>query len=155
MKKNVLIVGAGGVAHVAAHKCIQNREVLEDIHLASRSISKCEAIIASVRDKQGARAAECLRAHVVDATDPASVVRLIHETGAQIVINLASAFVNMHVLEACIRTGAAYLDTAIHEDPGRSARRHRGMATSSGSGASAALRPGSRPSSGSASIQAS
>lgn len=119
MKKNVLIVGAGGVAHVAAHKCIQNRKVFGDIHLASRSISKCETIIASVRDKQGSGAAERLQAHVVDATDPEAVVRLIHETGAQIVINLASAFVNMHVLEACIRTGAAYLDTAIHEDPGK------------------------------------
>jgi len=35
------------------------------------------------------------------------------------VVNLASAFVNMSVLEACIKTGAAYIDTAIHEDPNK------------------------------------
>jgi saccharopine dehydrogenase-like NADP-dependent oxidoreductase len=33
------------------------------------------------------------------------------------VINLGSAFVNMSVLEACIKAGVVYMDTAIHEDP--------------------------------------
>src|SRR5690606_15215140 len=51
MKRNVLIIGAGGVAHVAAHKCAQHNDVLGDIHIASRKIAKCEAIIASVHDK--------------------------------------------------------------------------------------------------------
>ena len=46
MKKNVLIIGAGGVAQVTAHKCAQNNDVLGDIHIASRTLAKCEAIIA-------------------------------------------------------------------------------------------------------------
>jgi saccharopine dehydrogenase-like NADP-dependent oxidoreductase len=47
----------------------------------------------------------------------AATTKLIRDTGAQIVINVGSAFVNMPVLSACIATGAAYIDTAIHEDP--------------------------------------
>ena len=42
---------------------------------------------------------------------------LIKETGSEIVINLGQAFINMSVLEACLQTGAVYLDTAIHEEP--------------------------------------
>ena len=56
-------------------------------------------------------------AHAVNAMDSAEVAALIRDTGAQIVINVGSAFVNMTVLEACIETGVAYMDTAIHEDP--------------------------------------
>ena len=57
--------------------------------------------------------------HAVDAMDSGAVAALIRQTGAQIVLNLGSSFVNMTVLQACIDTGAAYLDTAIHEDPAK------------------------------------
>ncbi|MBB3713451.1 hypothetical protein FHS00_003055 [Limimaricola variabilis] len=117
MKKNVLIIGAGGVAQVVAHKCAQNADLLGDIHIASRTQAKCEAILASVREKGSHKTDGALAAHAVDATDSKAVAALIEKTGAQIVINVASAFVNMHVLEACIETGVAYIDTAIHEEP--------------------------------------
>lgn len=117
MKRNVLIIGAGGVAQVAAHKCAQHNDVLGDIHIASRTLAKCEAIIASVQAKGSLKVPGVLQAHQVDAMDTAAVAALIRRTGAQIVINLGSAFVNMSVLEACIDTGVAYMDTAIHEDP--------------------------------------
>jgi saccharopine dehydrogenase-like NADP-dependent oxidoreductase len=58
-----------------------------------------------------------LQAHAVDARDSNEVASLIRATGAQIVINVAQAFVNMPVLDACIECGVAYMDTAIHEDP--------------------------------------
>ncbi|MGC9448289.1 saccharopine dehydrogenase family protein [Cereibacter sphaeroides] len=119
MKKNVLIIGAGGVAQVVAHKCAQNNDVLGDLHIASRTVSKCEAIIASVHEKGAMKAAGRFEPHAVDATDTAAVAALIRETGAGIVINVGSAFVNMPVLEACLETGAAYMDTAIHEDPAK------------------------------------
>lgn len=45
MKRNVLIIGAGGVAQVVAHKCAQNNDVLGDLHIGSRTVAKCEAII--------------------------------------------------------------------------------------------------------------
>jgi len=117
MKRNVLIIGAGGVAQVAAHKCAQNNDLLGDIHIASRTIAKCEAIIASVQAKSSLKQPGVLQAHTIDAMDTPAVAELIRQTGAQIVINLGSAFVNMSVLQACIDTGAAYMDTAIHEDP--------------------------------------
>jgi saccharopine dehydrogenase-like NADP-dependent oxidoreductase len=117
MKKNVLIVGAGGVARVVAHKCAQHNDVLGDIHIGSRTLSKCEEIIASVREKNSLKVPGKIEAHALDAMNTAATVELIKKTNSQIVINVGPAFVNMPVLAACIETGAAYLDTAIHEDP--------------------------------------
>ncbi|PAT44030.1 saccharopine dehydrogenase family protein [Vandammella animalimorsus] len=117
MKKNVLIIGAGGVGQVAAHKCAAHNRLLGDIHIASRTIGKCHAIIDSIREKGSLQDPQgVLQAHQLDAMDTAATRALIERTGAQIVINLGHAFVNMSVLEACIETGAAYIDTAIHED---------------------------------------
>ncbi|MBO6852651.1 MAG: saccharopine dehydrogenase family protein [Marivivens sp.] len=117
MKRNVLIIGAGGVAQVVAHKCAQNNDVLGDLHIASRTVSKCEAIIASVHEKSAMKQDGVFKSHALDAKDTPAVAALIRESGAQIVINVGTAFVNMSVLEACIETGAAYIDTAIHEEP--------------------------------------
>ena len=118
MRRNVMIVGAGGVAHVAAHKAAMNNDALGDICVASRAQAKCDEIIESVKrkghvkDKSGR-----LHSRQLDALDVPATVKLIQETGSGIVINLGTSFVNMSVLEACLQTGAAYLDTAIHEDP--------------------------------------
>ncbi len=117
MKQNVLIIGAGGVAQVVAHKCAQNNDVLGDIHIASRTLDKCEAILESVREKGAMKQEGVLEAHEVNALDVPALVALINKTGVQIVINVGTAFVNMSVMDACIETGAAYIDTAIHEEP--------------------------------------
>lgn len=117
MKKNVLIIGAGGVAQVVAHKCARNNDVLGNIHIASRTVAKCVGIARSVRDKNAMKDAGVIEAHQLDATDVEATKALIGKTGSGIVINVGSAFVNMSVLSACIETGAAYIDTAIHEDP--------------------------------------
>ncbi|WP_026317368.1 saccharopine dehydrogenase family protein [Ahrensia kielensis] len=116
MKKNCLIVGAGGVAQVVAHKCAQNNDVLGDLHIASRTVSKCDEIIASVHEKSAMKVDGVFKAHALDATDTAAVAALIKQTGCEIVINVGSPFVNMTVLQACIDTGVAYMDTAIHEE---------------------------------------
>ena len=117
MKRNVLIIGAGGVAHVVAHKCAQNNKLLGDIHIASRTLSKCEAIIDSIKEKNNLQQPGILKAHQLDAFDIEATKALIRSTNSQIVINVGTPFLNMSVLEACIGTGAAYLDTAIHEEP--------------------------------------
>jgi saccharopine dehydrogenase-like NADP-dependent oxidoreductase len=120
MKRNVLIVGAGGVAHVAAHKCAQHNDILGDICIASRTQAKCDVIIDSVKRKNHIKdAGKKIYSRQVDALDIPSVVKLIKETNSQIVINLAQAYVNMSLLEACIQAGVAYMDTAIHEDPNK------------------------------------
>ena len=119
MKRNVLIIGAGGVAQVVAHKCAQNNDVLGDLHIASRTVTKCQAILDSVAEKSAMKVEGVFKAHALDAMDTAAVAQLIRDTGCQIVINVGSPFVNMTVLQACIDTGAAYMDTAIHEDPAK------------------------------------
>lgn len=116
-KKDVLIIGAGGVAQVVAHKCAMHNDVLGEIHIASRTQDKCDAIAQSVIEKNSFKQPAVLHTHQVDALDTQALIQLIQDTGIQIVINVGSAFVNMTVLEACIETGVAYIDTAIHEDP--------------------------------------
>jgi len=117
MKKNVLIIGAGGVAQVVAHKCAQNNDLLGDLHIASRTKPKCDAIIASIEEKKAMKQEGVFASHQLDAMDVAATVALIRQTQAQIIINVGSAFINMSVLSAAIATGCAYIDTAIHEDP--------------------------------------
>ena len=118
MKRNVLIIGAGGVAHVAAHKAAMNNELLGDICIASRTLSKCDEIIESVKRKGHIQnPANRLYSRQIDALDIPATIQLIKETHSAIVINLGQAFLNMSILEACLETGAVYIDTAIHEEP--------------------------------------
>jgi hypothetical protein len=119
MKRNVLIIGAGGVAQVVAHKAAQHNDRLGDLHIASRTVAKAQGIIDTVHAKGAMKVPGVFAAHSVDAMDTAAVVALIKSTGCQIVINVGSSFVNMTVLDACIQAGVAYLDTAIHEDPAK------------------------------------
>ena len=115
-KKNVLIIGAGGVAQVTAHKVAQWADEFGDLHIANRTQSKADDIIGSLRDKGHDMP---FTSHALDAMDSDAVEALIRKTDAGIVINVGTAFINMTVLEGCIRTGAAYIDTAIHEDPAK------------------------------------
>lgn len=118
MKKNLLIIGAGGVAHVTAHKAAMNNDVLGDICIASRTQAKCDEIIESVRRLKHLKdPSKKLYSRQIDALDIPATVKLIQETQSEMVINLGNAFINMSVLEACLQTGAVYMDTAIHEDP--------------------------------------
>ena len=119
MKKNVLIIGAGGVAQVVAHKCAQNNDILGDIHIASRTKSKCDDIIASVHEKKAMKQPGVLEAHALNGLDIEATKALIKSTGVKIVINVGTAFLNMSVLRACMDTGVAYIDTAIHEEPNK------------------------------------
>ncbi len=119
MKRNVLIIGAGGVAHVVAHKCAQNNDRFGELHIASRKLEKCHRIVESVYSKGSMKLPGHFHAHSLDALDVQATTQLIRETNASIVINVGSAFLNMSVMSACIATGAAYIDTAIHEDPAK------------------------------------
>src|SRR3546814_3260492 len=83
---------AGGVAHVAAHKCAQNNILLGDIHIASRTLEKCQAIIKSIKEKGSQRGAGRLQAHALDALDIEATKSLIRSTNSQIVINVGQPF---------------------------------------------------------------
>ncbi|MDQ1900322.1 saccharopine dehydrogenase family protein [Paracoccus sp. WLY502] len=115
-KKNVLIIGAGGVAQVVAHKAAQWAAEFGDLHIANRTQARADAIIQTLRDKGHDMP---FTSHALDAMDAGAVESLIRKIDAGIVINVGTAFINMTVLEGCIRAGAAYIDTAIHEDPAK------------------------------------
>ena len=115
-KKNVLIIGAGGVAQVTAHKVAQWAAEFGDLHIASRTRKKADAIVATLRDKGHDMP---FTVHALDAMDSDAVAALIQRLDAGIVINVGSAFINMTVLQGCIEAKAAYIDTAIHEDPAK------------------------------------
>ena len=120
MKQNVLIIGAGGVAQVTAHKCAQNNDILGNICIAARNLAKCTSVIESVMRKSSLKdPSKKLTAREFNALNIPSTVQLIRETNSSIVINLGSSFINMSVLEACIEAGVTYMDTAIHEDPAK------------------------------------
>ncbi|WP_035615408.1 saccharopine dehydrogenase family protein [Haloferula sp. BvORR071] len=107
----VLLIGAGGVGSVVAHKCAMVPEVFGEITLASRTKSKCDAIAAEVKKRTGR---EIATAHV-DADDPVQTADLIRLTGATLVINVALPYQDLTIMEACILAGVDYLDTANYE----------------------------------------
>jgi saccharopine dehydrogenase-like NADP-dependent oxidoreductase len=118
--KNVLILGGGGVAQVAAYKCAQNNGILGNICIASRTQSKCDAIIDGIIDKGILKdKTKTLTSRQVNAMDVNALHDLITQTKSSIVLNLGSAFINMTVLEACLKAKVDYIDTAIHEEQDR------------------------------------
>ena len=81
----VLIIGAGGVGHVVAHKCAQVPEVFSEIMLASRTKSKCDAIAASVKERTG----RVIQTAALDADNVAETVALIKSFQPNLVLNVA------------------------------------------------------------------
>ena len=107
-----LIIGAGGVSNVVVHKCCQNSDVFEEICLASRTVSKCEAIKNSVKNTR-----TVIRTATVDADDTNQVVALIDSFKPDIVINVALPYQDLTIMDACLATGVHYVDTANYEPP--------------------------------------
>jgi saccharopine dehydrogenase-like NADP-dependent oxidoreductase len=117
MKKNVLIIGAGGVARVSAHKCAQYTATLGNIAIASRTIEKCDEIINSIRRRHDIKQPDKIRSFSLNAENVEDIKDLIHETNSQIVINVCSDFLNKPIFDACAETGTAYIDTSMYETP--------------------------------------
>lgn len=107
----VLIIGAGGVGSVVAHKCAQNPEVFTEIMLASRTVSKCDAIAASIKERTG-RIIETAR---VNADDVPELVALIKRYKPVMVINVALPYQDLTIMDACLEAGVHYMDTANYE----------------------------------------
>ena len=109
----VLIIGAGGVGGVVAHKCAQNPEVFGEVLLASRTKAKCDKIAEEVKALQGRSIATA----AVDADDVAQTVALIRDFGPKLVINVALPYQDLPLMDACLEAGVDYLDTANYEPP--------------------------------------
>lgn len=114
--RKALIIGAGGVASVVAHKCCQNDEVFTEICIASRTVAKCEAIKESIKSKvPGSRTK--IQTAQVDADNVALVIDLIKAFVPEVVINVALPYQDLSIMDACLATGVHYLDTANYEPP--------------------------------------
>lgn len=107
----VLVIGAGGVGSVAVHKMAMWSDMFSEITLASRRVSKCDAIAASVKSRTGVTIATA----ELDADDIEATTRLIEKTDASLVVNLALPYQDLNIMEACLIAGANYLDTANYE----------------------------------------
>lgn len=105
----VLIIGAGGVSQVVVHKCAQVAEVFEEITLASRTLSKCDAI-ADMLDRP-------IKTARVDADNVPEMVALIRAEQPDLVLNVALPYQDLPVMDACLEAGVDYLDTANYEPP--------------------------------------
>lgn len=113
MSKKTLIIGAGGVGNVVAFKCAMNIETFGEITLASRTLSKCDAIANNVKNRTGIQ----IQTTSVDADSVPQLVELITNVEADIVINVALPYQDLTIMDACIQTGVDYLDTANYEHP--------------------------------------
>ncbi len=107
----LLIIGCGAVARVAVVKCCQNSEVFTEIMIASRTLSKCDALAEELRPKTKT----IISTAKVDADSVEDLVNLIEEYKPEAVLNVVLPYQNLAIMEACLKTGVHYLDTACYE----------------------------------------
>ncbi len=105
-----MIIGCGGVASVAIHKCCQNSEVFEEILIASRTVSKCDALKAKL-----AGGKTKIRTAQVNADNVDELIALIREFQPDVVLNLALPYQDLTIMDACLATKTHYVDTANYE----------------------------------------
>ncbi|MDD3471134.1 MAG: saccharopine dehydrogenase family protein [Thermoguttaceae bacterium] len=109
--KRLLIIGCGGVASVAIHKCCQNSNVFEEICIASRTRSKCDAL----RDRLKGTTKTRITTAQVDANDTRALIALIEHEQPQVVLNLALPYQDLTIMDACLACRVHYIDTANYE----------------------------------------
>lgn len=104
----VLVIGAGGVATVAAVKIAKNTDVFTDIMIASRTKSKCDKIVEYIGDPN-------IKTAQVDADDAEQLKTLFNSYKPELVVNLALPYQDLTIMDACLACGINYLDTANYE----------------------------------------
>ncbi len=107
----VLIIGAGGVGNVVAKKCAMHKNVFSDIWLASRTLSKCEAIAEEVEKL----CTVSITTAQVDADKVDDLVELLERCRPELVINVALPYQDLSIMDACLACGVNYMDTANYE----------------------------------------
>nr|WP_236618659.1 saccharopine dehydrogenase NADP-binding domain-containing protein [Lebetimonas sp. JH292] len=110
---NLLIIGAGGVGRVATFKAAMNNHVFKNIVLASRTKSKCDKIAKDIKNRLGVE----VKTAEIDAMDVEATAKLIKETNSDIVLNVALPYQDLAIMDACLKAGAHYVDTANYEHP--------------------------------------
>lgn len=107
----VLMIGAGGVATVAAFKIVQTRTFYR-VHDCQPPQGKCDKLVKSIHDKgykMDIQTAE------VDADDVEQLKVLFNSYKPELVINLALPYQDLTIMDACLACGCNYMDTANYE----------------------------------------
>ena len=107
----LMIIGCGGVASVAIHKCCQNSEVFEEIMIASRTVSKCDAL----KEKLQPTTKTKITTAQVDADNVDDLVALVESYKPDAVLNVALPYQDLTIMDACLAAGVDYIDTANYE----------------------------------------
>ena len=110
MKGRVLIIGAGGVGTVVAQKVAMNRDIFTDITIASRTKSTIDALVAKIPGGK-----DFIKTAQVDADDVEQLCVLMERVQPELVINVALPYQDLPIMDACLRCGVNYLDTANYE----------------------------------------
>ena len=108
----LLMIGAGGVATVAAFKIAQNADVFTDFMIASRRKEKCDQIVKAIHAKGYNMD---IKTAQVDADDVEQLKALFNDYQPELVVNLALPYQDLTIMEACLACGCHYLDTANYE----------------------------------------
>ncbi len=106
-----LIIGCGGVASVAIAKCCQNSEVFTEIMIASRTLSKCDAL----KEKLQPTTKTIIHTRKVDADKVDELVAIMEEFKPDVCLNLALPYQDLTIMDACLATKTPYVDTANYE----------------------------------------
>lgn len=109
---NLLIIGAGGVSRVATFKVAKNIDIFKKISLASRTKSKCDEIAKFIKDRLGVE----IETHEIDAMMVTLLSRLI-KNKLRDLLNLALPYQDLSLMDACLKAGIHYIDTANYEHP--------------------------------------
>ena len=107
----LMIIGCGGVASVAVHKCCQNSQVFSEIMIASRTKSKCDALKEKLQGKTDTK----ITTAQVDADNVEELTELIRSYQPDAVLNLALPYQDLTIMDACLNAGVDYIDTANYE----------------------------------------
>lgn len=107
----LMIIGCGGVASVAIHKCCQNSEVFEEIMIASRTVSKCDVL----KEKLQPTTKTKITTAQVDADSVDDLVALMESYKPDAVLNVALPYQDLTIMDACLKAGVDYIDTANYE----------------------------------------
>ncbi|MDU1904062.1 MAG: saccharopine dehydrogenase family protein [Dysgonomonas sp.] len=104
----ILIIGAGGVGTVVAHKVAQNPDVFTEIMIATRTKSKADAIAEQIGK-------DLIKTAQVDADNVEELISLFKSYKPELVINVALPYQDLTIMDACLACGVNYLDTANYE----------------------------------------
>ena len=107
----VLVIGCGGVASVAIRKCCMRDDVFTELCIASRTLSKCDALKAKLEGKTKTK----ITTAQVDADKTDEVIALLKRVQPDLVMNIALPYQDLAIMDACLACGVNYLDTANYE----------------------------------------